>query len=79
MSQIKIPYDNRRKYWFRKEEVHLILEFLREPDDKLLIINGPRGVGKLRTTVKAIRFAAEHEMSCLSDGVFLIDLEEVKN
>ena len=79
MSQIKIPFDNRRKYWFRKEEVHLILDFLKEPDQKLLVINGPRGQGKLRTLIKAIWFAAEHEMNCLSDGAFLIDLEEVQN
>ena len=79
LKQLKIPNDNRKKYFLRKREVAEIIEFLSEPDHKLLIVHGPNGVGKLNTTIKAIRFAAEHEMACLIDGVFLIDLEEVNN
>ena len=79
LKMLKLPNDSRKKYFLRKREVAGIIEFLSEPDRKLLFVYGPQGVGKLNTTIKAIRFAAEHEMSCLVDGVFLIDLEEVMN
>ena len=46
--------------------------------DRLLIIHGPQGVGKIDTISKAIWYAKEHEkvFTAVEDGAYLIDLNQ---
>ena len=46
--------------------------------DRLLIVYGPRGVGKIDTVTKAVYYAKEHEdvIETVSDGAYKIDLSQ---
>ena len=44
---------------------------------RLLIVHGPRGVGKIDTVTRAVYYAKEHEeiIESVKDGAYRIDLD----
>ena len=59
--------DNYPNSFSRKEQVKILLDFIhgmrdyRGQKNRLAIVYGPRGVGKLDTVAKAVWYAKEHE------------------
>ena len=71
--------DNSASTVKRKQQVKEIIDFMlgvsrRGSSDRLLIIHGIRGVGKIETVAKAVWYAKEHEVEAVADGAFLVDL-----
>ena len=67
--------------FLRKEQVKLLLDFFlgvldHGKKNRLLIVTGPQGVGKLDTIAKAVWYAKEHEdqIEAIRDGAYRIDL-----
>lgn len=69
----------------RKEQVKQLLDFLMNNKDRLLIVHGPRDVGKVDTIAKAVTYAYEHSNqvkafhNAIKDGAYFIDLSLVKS
>jgi flagellar biosynthesis GTPase FlhF len=56
--------DNYPNSFLRKDQVKLLLDFFLGKNGKknrLLIVTGPKGVGKVDTIAKAVWYAKEHE------------------
>ena len=67
--------DNRKSYFPRKEEVQEILYFLKD-STQVLIVCGPKGISRVPTIAKAIRYAVEHDFEACQDGAYFIDLND---
>jgi len=78
-DNIKGLNDNRRQLFPRKEEIYEILTFLKDQDKKVLLVSGPKGIYKMKTVAKAIRYASEHDFEMCKDGAYNVDLQEVKS
>ena len=74
-ENIKGMKDNWTNIFPRKEEVQEILVFLKEVN-KILVVVGPTGIGRIYTIGRAIRFAVEHDYESVQDGAYHIDLSE---
>ena len=68
----------RPQYFPHKEEVQEILCFLKDTT-KILIVCGPEGVSRVNTTIKAIRYAVEHDFEAVQDGGYFVDLQDVES
>ena len=76
-DNIKGMKDNWTNIFPRKEEVQEILVFLKEVN-KILVVVGPTGIGRIYPIGRAVRFAAEHDYESVQDGAYYIDLSECK-
>ena len=78
--------DNYPNSFSRIDQVKQLLDFFiggrnKGNLDRLLVLHGPPGVGKVDTVAKAIWYAKEHEsvISSVRDGAYLIDLSHADN
>ena len=72
-DKIKGMKENYPNIFPRKEEVQEILVFLKQ-DNKILVLVGPTGIGRIYTIGRAIHFAVEHDYEAVQDGAHHIDL-----
>ena len=77
-DNIKGLQDNYSNIFPRKEDVQIILAFLKE-FNKILVVIGQKGLGRVNMVARAIRFAAEHDYEAVQDGAYFIDLAECIN
>ena len=77
-DNIKGLQDNYSNIFPRKEDVQEILVFLKEYN-KILVVIGQKGLGRVYTVARAIRYAAEHDYEAVKDGAYFIDLADCNN
>ena len=61
MDKIKGMKENYANMFPRKDDVREILVFL-QTDNKILVLVGPTGIGRVYTVGRAIRYAVEHDI-----------------